>query len=120
MTRLRPTRSPSLFDSRILGGYVVMPTVHTLRAAKRDSERLDLVVDTLQDLERYRQSLLSLMDDSVIGLRERGVRWSSLERRTGLPTVKLRDRIRERLARRRNGHANPDKIVASDAAAKVA
>lgn len=111
-------RADSPFDSRIMGGYAVIPTVHTLRAARRDSERLDLVVDTLAFVEQYRDSLLGLMDDSMIGLRERGVTWRRLGQRTGLPEWKARERVQERIARRRVGHADPDRVLSADTTKK--
>ncbi len=116
MTLVRTPKVDTTFDSRILGGYAVFPTAHALRRATRATERLDLAVETLQAVDQYRASLLALMDDSVIALRERGTKWEALKRRTGLPIETLRGRIRSRLERRRCGHADPDRVIAPDRA----
>ncbi len=114
MTRLRQQRPASLLDSRIMGGYLVAPTAHSLRGVRRAAERLDLAVEALEDIERYRTSILAVMDDAVIELRERGTKWDSLSRRTGFKVVELRKRIVTRIARRRSRPPANQPLVVGD------
>lgn len=113
MSHLR--RQPdSMFDSRVLGGYAVIPTPHTLKASRDAGERLDVVLATLEAHNRLGQSLNALLDDTLIELREQGRKWETLARRTGHPKWKLTARVKDRLAKRRNGHADPDRVLADD------
>lgn len=104
---MRTDNSGGVCDSRVLGGYLVMPTVSTMRAQiGRPGERIDTVVETLEILNRYARALNQLLDESATQLRDtKGVTLASLSRRTGLsvPTIAARTAA---FRDRRNGQRN--------------
>ncbi len=116
----RPDMPPSMYASRVLGGYAVIPTASTLRGIRRPSERLAVTVDVLEHLDRFRSSIDAVLEDDVILLRAGNTKWSSLARRTGIPAKTLMARVTRRLLYRRRQPTGVAGIVAADPARRSA
>ncbi len=116
----RPGMPPSVYSSRVMGGYVVMPTTTQLRGIRRTSERLAATVDAVEFAERYIRALNNLLEEDVIILRQANTKWSSLSRRTGIPVKTLIARIAGRLRAGRRWSATTDSLLAEDSTSVAA
>lgn len=91
---------PSVYDTRILGAHLVMPSVETLAGIHRDAERLERVARTLAALRVYQRSLNVILDDTAHELRNRGSGIESLARRMKLSKQAVVDRLNHAARRR--------------------
>jgi len=86
---------------RVLGGYVVLPTVGTLRSINRPVARIAAIRVARAALLAQVDALDTLMDDTAIELHDdHNVKWEAVARRCGtsLPTIHRRA-TRRRAAR---------------------
>jgi hypothetical protein len=84
---------------RVLGGYIVLPTVGALEAIRRPAERAAAIRAARTALLAQVDALDTLMDDTAIELRDdHNVKWDAVARRCGVSMPTIHRRVAQRRA----------------------
>jgi hypothetical protein len=92
---------PETLRPRVLGGYLVLPTLGALKSIRRPVERAEAIRAARTALLAQADALDILLDDTAIELRDdHKVKWDAVARRCGTSAPTIHRRVSLRRAAR--------------------